>query len=232
MSYEESFQSQRTPTSEAPIEESYFRLQLCYALYTFSFWIGLYIILSHKYELKRIERLFIRIIHTYIVNTAYFRQLNRLKESLFFTRFNVKRLNDYVKSNLRVVQAILNYMNRVNMSIKRANYNENSPVSMNLGAFLYHNFRHFILIVFRLKQSLASIYHTFSFDVKGALLLPLTIKNGVMRVINEVRLFWRQIEQIIQIVQLPIAFLSMIGKFCLTLRTFVHKLERPNIRRA
>jgi hypothetical protein len=190
------------------------------------------LILSHKYELRRIETLFINIIHTYIVNTAQFRQLNRLKESLFFTRFNIKRLNDYVKSNLRVIQAILNYMNRVNTSIKRANYDENSPVSMNLGVFLFHNFRHFIHVVFRLKQSFASIYHTFSFDVKGALLFPSKIKNGVLGVINEVRKFWRQIEQIIQIVQLPIAFLSMIGRFCLTLRTFIHKLERPNIRRA
>ena len=226
----ETFQLNKLNVLVSNKQINYLSIQLHFLFYTFTFWIGLFVILSHKYELIRIEKILLEIAYTYIINTKHVQQLNRIKEKLFFTRFNIKRLNDSVKSHLRVMHAIYSYMNKVNTSIKKSNKAEDSPRSINLGLFLYHNFKQFIYLAFQLKQSLGSIIRIFSFDIKAILLYPLQLKSAIGSVICQFKSFWRQIEQIIQIIRLPIELLSMIGRFFKGIRDFSKKIERPHIR--
>jgi hypothetical protein len=48
---------------------------------------------------------------------------------------------------------------------------------------------------------------------------------------HEIRMFWRQIEQIIQIVRLPIEFLALIGRVIKKIASFLNRIERPKIKK-
>lgn len=215
---------------------SYFSIQLRFVLYTFSFWLGVFFVLSHKYELIRVEKIVVDIVHTHIANTKHYQRLNQLKERFFFARFNIQRLNDYIKSNLRILSELFSYMNRVNSSIRKRNKEDDanggankSPIS--LAAFLFQTFKEFIMSLQNLKLAVFAICNTlFALNFKKILNMPIRLKTYCVGIIREIKSFWIQIEQIIQILRLPIELLGMIGRFVQGLRSFLQRLERPHIR--
>jgi hypothetical protein len=179
----------------------------------------------------RFKHILIEIVYVHISNSRWFQLLTRLKEKIIFTRFDIKRFNDQIKSSLKLVADINGFFYRLNASLKQSNArNQHRDRSLNLARFLLYNFGSFFNLLSNIKRSLRAICNAFSFNLMRLIQLPQKLRASIRNCLQGVGEFWLQIEQIIQIAKLPIELLYVIGKFLGGLKAFLEQIERPNIR--
>ncbi len=135
-------------------------------------------------------------------NVFYIRGLSGLKKSF----------SDSLNSLKRFVQN-----NRLNTN------------RMNLGN-LFNSIKTIYLFIHNISKFISEFSVALLQSLKKILLLPSQIKLSIQKVKNEISKLWTVIEQIIQIVRLPIEILAAINRTILTIATFLQRLERPNFR--
>lgn len=201
---------------------SYSDIQFRFALYNFLFWSGVFVIITNKYELSRLKHTLIQITFEYISNTSKLKKLLKIKDKIFDAYFRNNILTD-LNATIRTINQLITTVSNFFLT--------NSANAPNLGKFIFIKLKRFVTLFMDIKRSFQTIIDTFSFNFRRVLLMPVRFRNTLLGCANELKSFWLQIEQIIQIVRLPIEFLSLIGRFVKSVANFLHRLEKPKIDR-
>ena len=80
------------------------------------------------------------------------------------------------------------------------------------------------------RRAVATFADTFTHGLRRLLLVPARIRYTYLKCKREIASFWLQIEQLIQIVRMPIEFLLMLGNFLRNVVNFLDRVERPKFR--
>ena len=202
--------------------ESYLRLQARLLVYTILFWLSVNIIYRQRYQLTRVKTLGFDIIQVVITRTGLIRSVRYAKEQL---KLELLRF-----SFITNAQQFLRGFNYTLFKISEFFSLKNVP-NASLATLIFVKIGEFIQLVKNVNRSLSSIASTFSINVKQILKWPRLIRNALSACSQQIRQFWQQIEQIIQIVKLPLEILSLIFGFIKGVGTFMRRIEAPRISR-
>ena len=199
---------------------SYGTLQLHLSMYVFSFWTTFVFAAVNRYEIrKQLQPKFLDSIINKVMTWSKVRQLLNLKDQL-------KEL--IYQFDVRKIQAVIRRATRTLSTIKNATLS-NRPSPFNLRQMF--TFLKQSLITFNnLSQSFSRLGKSFLYGMKRLLLVPGRIKLGLQTVKKEVANFWKFIEQIIQIVRLPIEVLRTISRLAVNMAAFLNRLQKPKLK--
>lgn len=199
-------QASITLSSNAINNKNYSLLQIKLFIFVIFYWLSLFIVLNHISKISKVKHF----LYESIIN-----QLTRLKTSRLVIGILLK-----IQNRIQVfdIWKISNFIHRFKHTINRIN-NFKGEFIKSIKSALY--------ILPKILQSISAITSTFSFNIKRVILMPSRIKKAYLAVANEIAKFWRTIEQIIQIIRLPIEILSLIGRFLSSVVTFLKRLEKP-----
>lgn len=204
------------PNTTSNETNTYQTLQIKLSICVLIFYTSLFLIFSHKYELIRLKHF---MLESFVRNTkrvSIFTKLNQIQRNL---------IDLYYNFNITNIQSIFRTFNHSISTI--SNFFITSAPNANLGRLIFNNFKTFILLLTNIRKSFSAITFTFAFSLKRVLLFPLRIQNAIRMCAREISKFWQSIEQIIQIVKLPIEILLLIFKFIKGIGDFLHRLEKP-----
>ena len=91
----------------------------------------------------------------------------------------------------------------------------------------FANIKSVLRLLPKTVQSFKAIAATFSFNLKRVVSLPTRIKRTYLVCACEIAKFWRTIENIIQIIRLPIEILGVIGRFLSSVIDILKRIEKP-----
>jgi hypothetical protein len=196
---------------------TYQSLQIKLSIYVLIFYAGLFLIFTHKYELIRLKHIILEFIERNVKHVSFITKIKNIQRNLadLFYNFNITNIQSIFRSFSHTISTIHNF------------FITTAPNANNLGRLILNNFKTFILLFTNIRQSVSAVSRTFAFSVKKALLFPTKIRNVYRVCAREISTFWRSIEQIIQIVKLPIEILSLIFRFFKGVGDFLHRLEKP-----
>ena len=209
----------------------YKSLQLTYLFYVIVFWTSFLFILKNTNQFKQIIN-FILLFPIYrLIDFIYERKQKKILE--YFQFLNIIQ-------NLKVYQVIIKkFLNLLNylLSTTKKEMDSSHPLSKQVS--VYGNLNIFITIksfitdfiyLFRnIRRSIKLIQSTLSINILWILTLPYRITVTIRSLSYEIRNFFKTIEQIIQILRLPIEILILIGKFFSSVGNFLRRIKRPNI---
>lgn len=202
-------------TQQQQQSQSYILFQLKLSIFVFLFWLTLFFILSHLEWIKYVQKSIRNYIITNFIYTPKLIRLNSYRRKLanFISHFNIINLRNYIRSIKQFLSTIQNFFINNTSNINR--------------------FRLFIIDLFlfikNIRSSFGSFIYSVTSNLKRILRLPSQIRDSFLKVKRQIRLFWSQIEQIVQIIRLPIEILALIGKFCKSVGHFLHGFERPKL---
>jgi hypothetical protein len=210
------------PTSTTQSNEyyKYFKFQMKLAFYTMTFWSVVLTLIIHKNELKRLKSTINALIYKAIqIRIDNITNLNYYKERFknYVSSFEITTLQGPLRKFRQTISRLYEFL--IN--------NPNNPNS--LAKFLLMNLKSILNLIRNISCSLSSLTNAFSFNIKRVLLVPSKVGKAYRSFSLEVRRFWIQIEQIIQIVRLPIEILSLIGRFIKSVGNFLQRLEKPRM---
>lgn len=204
-----------------PNKDWYFLMQLKFAVYALSFWIGIFLILTHKHELTELKintKKFL--INKFILTNKILRLIDYAQRVVKFCfGFNIQEIQNVFKTFTNYIKSISNFF------VTRQN------VSNNFAVLLFNNIKSSLVLLRTIKNSITSIIAALSFNIKRIVLMPIRIRDSFKKCTNEIKKFWHQMEQIIQIAKLPIEILSLISRFIRSIVYFLQRLEKPKMPR-
>ena len=233
-----------SPTS-APLGASttlsYALVQLRLAAYLFLFWTGVFLIVAHKYELARLKHTVADRIFLYIINRSVLRRLFEYLRTLYLSmrslNFGSARMT--MRSFWHAISTILKFFFVRTSSHATVNNSNNNSSSQgqshlsqhkSLGAFLYQNLKTIFILFRKTSQSISSICSaTLPFSLWGLLMLPVTLRDNYVRIRVGLGRFRIQMEQLVQIIRLPIEILSLIFRLLGSIVNFLQGLQKPKI---
>ena len=196
---------------------SYKSFQIKLGIYILLFYSGVFIILTHQYEISRIKHFIYRYFVNYILKMPIITKLKR---------YQTKLIDLYFNFNITNIQSIFRSFNQTISTINNF-FISTAPNANYLGRFIFNNFKSFILLFTHIRRSFTAITVTFAFSLKNIMLVPLRMRNAFRLCIYEISNFWRSVEQIIQIIKLPIEILAVLFKFIKSVGDFLHRIEKP-----
>ena len=202
-----SISSTSSTISSTNIIQNYSYLQAQLFLFVIVFWVILFSFYRNK---NKFFNLFKCLHYETIVNYALQLKTSRLLLGLLsklvykIQVFQIWKINSFIQRVKATILSITNFK----------------------GEF-FQNITSSIYVVPKFLRSISSIAAAFSFNLKRVLLLPVRIKQAFQIVSYNISQFWRTLEQIIQIVRLPIEVLKLIGKFLSNCVSFLQRLETP-----
>lgn len=203
--------------------ESYLHTQARLLVYTTLFWVSLHVLRHYKYELYRLKLLLVDLIQLVIGQTGIIDKIKKTKDQLKL---------ELVKFNfiIHIQHAFRNF----NLTIYRLSEFlslKNMP-NANLASFVISKLSDLIHLAQNLSRSLSGIANMFSsINIKWILQWPMIIRRNLSACSQQIRGFWQQIEQIIQIAKLPLEILTLVFSFIKAVGAFMRRIERPQIRR-
>lgn len=198
-------------------KNSYFYIQIRFIIYITLFYGGLYIIYANKYELTRVKYFLIEVIFDYVLNSPNVLRLRQYQRRFFavYSSFNIRNIQHQIRTFNQTISTIYNFLI------------SSTPNANKLGSLIFNNIKSFIILINNVSKSISTIATTFSHCLKQVMLFPVKIGHGYRMLANEIKNFWRSIEQIIQIVRLPIEILSLIGRLLKGIFDFLNSIEKP-----
>ena len=199
-------------------EGSYFAIQIKLAIFVFFFWSLCVCCTYFRDEIYLMRPQFLNSIINKILLFPQIRKAIDLKDSLLTVIFNfdIRKIQAVIRSTSRtlstIIQTILSTRPKYNLS-QLINYIKSTILN-------FHN----------ISKSLSQISSSALHGVKKILSLPGNIKGAIQNITKEISKFWKFIEQIVQIIRLPIEILKAISQFVLNIAAFMSRLQRPKIK--
>lgn len=202
--------------------ESYLKIQARLLVYTTIFWLVVNLLSRERYHLARLKSLGLDLIQLVVTKTGLVQTVKRTKDQV---KLELLRFS-FISS----AQHLLHNLNYAFYKAGEMLTLKNVP-NANLATLVVAKIGELIRLVKSVNRSIASIVHTFSFNIANILKWPGKIRSALMACSQQIRQFWLQIEQIIQIVKLPLEILSLIFSFIKGVGTFMRRIEAPRISR-
>lgn len=230
--------------SSATNTSSYAFFQLRIFCYLIIFLFGSFFILTHKYELNRVKHSIVDKFIIYIFNRSQIkRTVDYLKRFFNYVNrnFSYRSIQLKVRSISYALSTIFNYFfhrNSTNTNLADSSYSPSSSLSSGslnkktyyLGHFIYEKFKSFFLLFYYIRQSVSAIYSAAPLGLMRSILLwPVRLRDGYRLLASNIGSFRRQMEQMIQIIRLPIAILTLIFRFLANLTLFLKGLQKPKV---
>jgi hypothetical protein len=195
--------------------QSYILFQLKLSIIVFVFWLTLFLLLSHLEVVIFIQKSILNYVIKNFIYTPKLIRLNNYRRKLtnLFFHFNIINLRDSIRS-------IKQFISTIHISFLNNTSNLNRLRLLIIDLFLF---------IKNIRSSFGSFIYSVTSNIKFILQLPSKIRDSFLNAKRQIGLFWSQIEQIIQIIRLPIEILALIGKFCKSVAHFLHGLERPKL---
>lgn len=198
---------------------SYFSLQLRLALFVYLFWSVCVFTTVYWYELKRMRPIFFETVTERVLAMPkikiIFEYLDQLREMIYHL-------------DIRKLQSVIRTVSRSTSTIKHTILS-NRPNAFNLRQIFY-SIKTTLINFNQISKSFSEIGSQVLHGVKRILLIPVRLKTGVQNAKRELANFWKFIEQIIQIVRLPIEILKFISNFVIYIAAFLNRLQRPKLK--
>ena len=201
----------------------YKSLQLKYFCYVLIFWTSFAFFLINPLQLKQIIN-FLFFPFYLLIDFLLKKKLKSILEYFYFLNI-IQSLTIY-----RVI--ITRFANLIQYLLQTKDTNTTATeIYRNLNIFTKLNnfFRNLIMLVSNIKRSLSLVKSIFSLNILWIITLPLRAAMTLKTLSYEMRKFWKTIEQIIQIVRLPIEILLLIGKFLSSVGNLLRRINRPRI---
>jgi hypothetical protein len=138
----------------------------------------------------------------------------------FIKKLQITRVNNAVKAFQRRFHFVLSIVD---------NFKRKTQSSSNLSQLFVSYFHGFLNLFETTNRLFRSVGYLFSTGVKQATILPKRIKTTYHICVKEIRSFRQTIEQIIQILRLPLAILGLIHKFVVSIILFLNRIKAPRI---
>jgi hypothetical protein len=213
----------------------YTSLQLRYLFYVFLFWSSFLFIVKNSNQFKHILNLLLLPVYRSI-DFIYEKKQKKILEYFEFLNIiqNITVYQLLIKKFLNIFNYLLSTKREMNNSdsssqsaviTKQVSLIRNFNVLINMKNFI----RDLIYLLSNLKRSISLIHSTLSFNILWILTLPYRITVTIRSLSREMKKFFKTIEQIIQILRLPLEILILIGKFLTSVTNFLRRIKRPNI---
>jgi hypothetical protein len=213
----------------------YTSLQLTYLFYVFLFWSSFLFIVKNSNQFKHILNLLLLPVYRSI-DFIFEKKQKKILEYFQFLNIiqNITVYQLLIKKFLNIFNYLLSTkkeMNNSDSSSQSASITKQVSLIRNFNVLIkMKNFiRDFIYILSNLKRSIALIHSTLSVNILWILTLPYRITVTIRSLSREMKKFFKTIEQIIQILRLPLEILILIGKFFTSVTNFLRRIKRPNI---
>ena len=195
----------------------YLRFQMKLACCVYMCWTLIILTRVYNFQLShvrwRLSKLFVNYMTPLdIVNTKVSAIKDTITHCLFY--FNIRHVQYVIRSIKQTLSTITN------------NILSNRPSTFNLGR-LFTQIKNIFILIQTISKSVSGLITAFLLCMKQILNLPRKIIAAISHVKKKIAKFWQTIEQIIQIVHMPIALLSAIGGTILSITRFLNRLERP-----
>jgi len=197
---------------------SYFVLQIRLATFMLFFWSIVVCFLTLKYEFRKIRPMLVSTALKRFSEIKHVKNLLDLKNSLleFIFYLDIRRIQTIIRETRATLSTIKN-----TILSTRPKYNLTALIA-NIKSTIIH-FRN-------ISKSFAQIAVSILQCVKKPLEMVGRVKQGIVKVKKEIAQLWMFIEQIVQIVRLPIEILKAVSKFTVNIWTFLGRLQRPNLK--
>jgi hypothetical protein len=198
---------------------NYVQIQFKVSVVVFSFWIFLFLIFWFKQIIYSFVNHFLILFLRRFFQTP---KLVRLKSYLkrignIFLQFEIRYLRNSIRSFNRSLSGFTNLF-----------FTQTSKV-FSLRLIISNKIKSVFVFIVNIRRSVKYGICSFNIYLKQLVLIPVRAKRSFLIFSNQIRTFWLQIEQIIQIVRLPIEILGMIGRFIKTVALFLKRLEKPKL---
>lgn len=198
---------------------SYGTVQLGLSIVVFLFWTVFIFTVIKRNEIKNLQPQSLISITNKLMNLPKIRKVLILKDQLKELIYNF---------DIRKIQSVIGRARRT-LSMIKYTILSNRPNPFNLRQMF--NFMKLSLINFNnLSKSFSSVGKSVLYGLKNLLSVPGRIKLGLQSAKKEISNFWKFIEQIIQIVRLPIEVLRTISKFAVNIAAFMSRLQKPKLK--
>ena len=203
-------------STEAQTNSIYFYTQMRLFLYVTVFWFTIIILSSNKRTISKLQNQLIDLLIKTIQSTHQIKKLFILKQKLLniLSLLDIRYLRKLFHDLNRLISTIYSFIGRPN-SYKLAQ--------------MFQQIKHIFILFYNISQSISTYARQISLSMKRILILPITIKNTIIRCRAQIWQFWRVVEQMFQIIRFPIEILSLIGRFFKNVITFLHYLQRPRM---
>lgn len=198
---------------------SYGSVQLRLSIVVFLFWTVFVFTIIKRNEIKNHQPKYLKSITDKLMNLPKIRKVLILKDKLkeLIYHFDIRKIQ-YVIGRARRALSTMKYT-----------ILSNRPNPFNLRQMF--NFMKQSLINFNnLSKSFSAFGKSVLHGLKNLLSVPGRIKLGLQSAKKEISNFWKFIEQIIQIVRLPIEVLRTISKFAVNIAAFMSRLQKPKLK--
>lgn len=217
---------------ESTINLSYYKqIQLKSLVFVLIFWSTTLLITTHSYQLKKlfINNILVRLIlHVFYQLKQKFKFLftyvdylkpKNIRTNYIAIRRNLAKFIELFKSTSYIKSSTSSGGGGSMVIIRRPNYIQR------IGAF----FKSFFVLISNLSRSFAIIKQTFSVNLTAIVTFPYRVARALSVLGGEIRNFRRTIEQIIQIVRLPIQILIVINTFIISVAGFLRRINKPKL---
>jgi hypothetical protein len=202
------FMTSTTESNQFNIAQSYSNLQLRIFLIVFTCWSFLFVFIYNQYKFKLIKN--------YLIEITYRKLIIQLKIFKLITGILTQINNRIQVFDIWKISLFLRTTKKTINSINKFKGN------------VFFRINSVLCIIPKILRSFQAICATFSsINIRRILLLPFRIKKSFIACKNGIAEFWRTIEQIIQIIRLPIEFLTTIGSLLAGLVTLLKSFEKP-----
>lgn len=197
---------------------SYFNLQLRLATYVFLFWSILILCTFYRYKIKQCRPDIVEVVIQRIQSMSQVRKCLEIKETFvdLYFQFDIRRIQSVIR---RITWALSTIKNTILTTRPKYNLSQ-----------LINNIKSTMLNFQQISQSLRQIGVSILHGVKKVMQLPFQIKQAILILKKEISKFWNTIEQIVQIVRLPIEVLRAISNLVMNLAAFLSRLQRPKFK--
>lgn len=215
--------SNNYPPTTTTSSSNYLFTQARLLTYTTLFWLFIYLARQRQYELSRAARfLLVDLVQLVIAKTGLTQTIRTSKENI---RHLLHQLNVFVS----VQQTVRSFNLRL---FKLSEWlNVSATTNVNLATLIWAKIGQLVQLVQSVQRSFVAIANTFTFNVKRVLRWPMKMKQALGEGTAQIRSFWRQIEQIIQIAKLPLEILTLLFSFIKGIGAFLRRIEKPRISR-
>lgn len=185
------------------------------------FYMSVYLFKTNQFELIEIKTKITDLIKYLILDSFIKNRINSIKHFIVFKTINQNGLIRTRTLFLLFNKSIYNVSNSLYLNIP----------NLNLLLFIKINIKSILMTIKIIIKSILNIWNIFSFNIRKILLYPMKIRTTLWKWSEQIKNFRSQIEQIIQIIRLPIELLSLIFVFLRTIGNFLRGIERPQINR-
>lgn len=199
------------------IQMSFHEIQFRLAIFVFTFWSLVVFFLINKYEINRFRPIFFETITNKILNNPRIQRISDLKDTIkeILFHFDIRRIQTVIHSTRSFLSTI-----KQTLLTTRPKYN--------LSLFISY-IKSFLLNFHNISKSFSAVGKRVLDGVKMLLLIPIRTKMNLQGAMNEIKNFKKIIEQIVQIIRLPIEAMRTIGSLAINIAAFLNRLQKPKL---